>query len=81
VGDWAALERASFANRDPGSDGDRRALPGQLTSARFDLAELRMPFRDPMFYSGFGNELDVSACRKRRYAPVRPMPLIREMIG
>jgi len=52
-------------------DIDRRALVGQLNAARFELTELRTPFREPMFYAGYGTELDVSAYLKRDYAPLR----------
>ena len=38
-------------------DIDRRALVGQLNAARFELTELRTPFREPMFYAGYGTEL------------------------
>jgi uncharacterized protein DUF885 len=51
-------------------DIDRRALIAQLHASRFELAVLRTPFRDPMFYAGFGTELDVSGYLKRPYAPV-----------
>ena len=48
---------------------DRRALVAQLQAARFELTELRTPFREPMFYAGYGTELDVSPYLKREYAP------------
>lgn len=50
-------------------DIDRRALVAQLQASRFELEVLRTPFRDPMFYAGFGTELDVSGYLKRPYAP------------
>ena len=49
---------------------DRRALVAQLEAARFELSELRTPFREPMFYGGDGSELDVSPYLKRPYAPL-----------
>jgi Bacterial protein of unknown function (DUF885) len=49
---------------------DRRAQIAQLQAARFELAELQTPFREPMFYAGYGTELDVSAYLKRDYAPL-----------
>ncbi len=52
-------------------DIDRRALLAQLQAARFELTELRTAYREPMFYAGFGTELDVSAYLKRDYAPLR----------
>ena len=55
---------------DAGQAIDRRALVAQLEAARFELTELRLPFREPMFYAG-SSELDVSFYLKRRYAPLR----------
>jgi Bacterial protein of unknown function (DUF885) len=49
---------------------DRRALVAQLEASRFELTELRFPFVEPMFYAGFGTELDVSSYLKRPYAPI-----------
>ena len=61
---------------------DRRALVAQLEAARFELAELRLPFREPMFYAGQG-ELDVSFYLKRPYAPLadRLAGLRRHLLG
>ena len=55
-------------NRDP--DVDRRSQLAQLQGARFELTELQTPFREPMFYAGWGGGLDVSAYLKREYAPL-----------
>src|SRR5256884_7375685 len=54
---------------DRGQAIDQRALVAQLEAARFELTELRLPFREPMFYAGAG-ELDVSSYLKRPYAPL-----------
>jgi hypothetical protein len=54
---------------DAGQAIDRRALIAQLEAARFELTELRLPFREPMFYAG-PSELDVSFYLKRPYAPL-----------
>jgi hypothetical protein len=51
-------------------DVDRRALVAQLQASRFEFTELRRPLREPMFYAGFGTELDVSPYLKRNYAPL-----------
>jgi hypothetical protein len=51
-------------------DVDRRAQVAQLRATRFELTELLIPFREPMFYAGYGTELDVSAYLKREYAPL-----------
>ena len=61
---------------------DRRALVAQLEAARFELAELRTPFREPMFYAG-ESELDVSFYLKRPYAPLgdRLAALRRHLLG
>jgi hypothetical protein len=53
----------------PGEAIDRRALIAQLEAARFELTELRLPFREPMFYAG-ASELDISFYLKRPYAPL-----------
>jgi hypothetical protein len=54
---------------DAGQAIDRRALIAQLEAARFELTELRLPFREPMFYAG-PSELDISFYLKRPYAPL-----------
>src|SRR2546429_5644196 len=54
---------------DRGQAIDQRALVAQLEAARFELTELRLPFREPMFYAG-ASELDVSFYLKRPYAPL-----------
>jgi len=61
---------------------DRRALVAQLQAARFELTELRLPFREPMFYAG-PSELDVSFYLKRPYAPLgdRLSALRRHLLG
>jgi hypothetical protein len=61
---------------------DRRALVAQLQAARFELTELRLPFREPMFYAG-PSELDVSFYLKRPYAPLgdRLAALRRHLVG
>ncbi len=61
---------------------DRRALVAQLQAARFELTELRLPFREPMFYAG-PSELDISFYLKRRYAPLaeRLSALRRHLLG
>jgi uncharacterized protein DUF885 len=61
---------ASLTDLSQPQDIDRRALVAQLQASRFELAELRTPFRDPVFYAGFGSELDVSGYLKRPYAPI-----------
>lgn len=50
-------------------DVDRRALQAQLQTSAFELRELQLHRRDPMFYAG-GLELDVSPYIKRNYAPL-----------
>ena len=67
---------------DPGHAIDRRALVAQLEAARFELTELRLPFREPMFYAG-PSELDVSFYVKRPYAPLedRFAALRRHLLG
>jgi uncharacterized protein (DUF885 family) len=62
------LENAAGLGRD--QDIDRRSLIAQLRGQQFDLAEKRGPFEDPMYYSGFEVELDVSFYLKRNYAPL-----------
>jgi hypothetical protein len=76
-----AIEVARGLDRD--QEIDRRALLGQLQSARFELGELRMPFLDPMFYAGSGTELDVSSYLKRPFAPLgdRLAALRRHLAG
>ena len=68
-------------NRD--LDIDRRAQVAQLAAARFELAALKTPFLDPMFYADYGTELDVSAYLKRDYAPLaeRLAALRRHLAG
>jgi len=53
----------------PDQSIDRRVLVAQLQAARFELIELRLPFREPMFYAG-PSELDISFYLKRPYAPL-----------
>jgi hypothetical protein len=67
---------------EPGQVIDRRALVAQLEAARFELTELRLPFREPMFYAG-PSELDVSFYLKRPYAPLgdRLAALRRHLLG
>jgi hypothetical protein len=67
---------------DAGQAIDRRALIAQLEAARFELSELRLPFREPMFYAG-PSELDVSFYLKRPYAPLgdRLAALRRHLLG
>jgi len=67
---------------DGGQSVDRRALIAQLEAARFELTELRLPFREPMFYAG-PSELDVSFYLKRPYAPLgdRLAALRRHLLG
>jgi len=64
--DWLGSLRG--LNQD--QDIDRRAQLAQLQATRFELNELRTPFQEPLFYAGFGTELDVSAYLKRNYAPL-----------
>jgi len=52
-------------------DIDRRAMLAQLRAQRFELADLREPFQNPLFYAGWGTELDISSYVKRAYAPLR----------
>ena len=61
---------------------DRRALVAQLQGARFELTELRLPFREPMFYAS-ASELNVSFYLKRPYAPFgdRLAALRRHLLG
>jgi Bacterial protein of unknown function (DUF885) len=63
-----ALQRLEHLTRD--QEIDRRALQAQLETARFELSELRRPNQEPMYYAGFGSELDVSTYLKRPYAPL-----------
>src|SRR5256886_11734124 len=67
---------------DLGQAIDQRALVAQLEAARFELTELRLPFREPMFYAG-ASELDVSFYLKRPYAPLgdRLAALRRHLLG
>src|SRR5205807_1089974 len=67
---------------DPGQAIDRRALVAQLEAARFELTELRLPFREPMFYAG-PSELDVSFYVQLPYAPLedRFAALRRHLLG
>ena len=55
----------------------------QLEASRFEMAELRSPFTDPLYYAGAGSELDVSAYLKRDYAPLasRLASLTRHLDG
>ena len=62
-----AIEAAAGLDRN--QEIDRRALVAQLQAARFELTELRLPFREPMFYAG-ESDLDVSFYLKRPYAPL-----------
>src|SRR5712692_1718474 len=62
------LEGQTGLSRD--QDVDRRAIMAQLRAQRFELGDLREPFRNPLFYAGWGTELDVSVCIKRAYAPL-----------
>jgi hypothetical protein len=66
----------------PDQSIDRRALVAQLQAARFELTELRLPFRDPMFYAG-PSELDISFYLKRPYASLgdRLSALRRHLLG
>ncbi|MDQ6712259.1 MAG: DUF885 domain-containing protein [Candidatus Dormibacteraeota bacterium] len=67
---------------DAGQAIDRRALVAQLEATRFELTELRLPSREPMFYAG-PSELDVSFYLKRPYAPLgdRLAALRRHLLG
>ncbi len=62
------LEGQAGLSRD--QDVDRRAIMAQLRAQRFELHDLREPFRNPLFYAGWGTELDVSVYIKRAYAPL-----------
>ena len=74
------LGRLGPLNRD--QDVDRRALIAQLQAARLELAELRTPFQEPLFYIGTGVELDVSPYLKRDYAPIRErLAALRRHLG
>ena len=75
-----AIEAVDGLDRDQAID--RRALAAHLQAARFELTELRLPFREPMFYAGQG-ELDVSFYLKRPYAPLgdRLAALRRHLLG
>ncbi|HEV3097939.1 MAG TPA: DUF885 domain-containing protein [Candidatus Dormibacteraeota bacterium] len=75
------LTNLAALNRD--QDIDRRALLAQLRATRFELTELQTPFREPMFYAGYGTELDVSAYLKREYAPLpeRLAAMRRQLAG
>jgi hypothetical protein len=61
---------------------DRAALVAQLQGARFELTDLRLPFREPMSYAS-ASELDVSFYLKRPYAPLgdRLAALRRHLLG
>ena len=63
-----ALAGAGELDRD--CEIDRRALAAQLQASRFELAEQRSAFNDPLYYAGAGSELDVSTYLKRDYAPL-----------
>lgn len=63
------LERP--AELSPDQDVDRRAMLAQLRAQRFELADLREPFQNPLFYAGWATELDISPYVKRAYAPLR----------
>jgi uncharacterized protein (DUF885 family) len=52
-------------------DIDRRAMMAQLRAQRFELVDLKNPFQNPLFYAGWGTELDISSYVKRAYAPLR----------
>jgi hypothetical protein len=75
------LTNLAALNQD--QDIDRRALLAQLRATRFELTELQTPFREPMFYAGYGTELDVSAYLKREYAPLpeRLAAMRRQLAG
>jgi uncharacterized protein (DUF885 family) len=78
------LEEISRTNGlDLARDIDRRALQAQLQASRFELAEQRAPFKDPLYYAGAGSELDVSPYLKRAYAPIddRVAGLVRHLRG
>lgn len=64
----AAMARPDALTRD--QNIDHRALTAQLRASRFELAEQRTPFTDPLYYTGAGSELDVSPYLKRQYAPL-----------
>src|SRR2546423_14865033 len=67
---------------DRGQAIDERARVARLEAARLELTELRLPFREPMFYAG-ASELDVSFYLKRPYAPLgdRLAALRRHLLG
>ena len=54
----------------PDQAADRQGLVVQLKTSRLELTELGRPFNEPMFYTGFDSELDVSSYLKRPYAPI-----------
>ena len=62
------LSGATGLTRD--QEVDRRALSARLRASRFELADQRVPFTDPLYYAGFGSELDISPYLKRAYAPL-----------
>jgi Bacterial protein of unknown function (DUF885) len=64
-------------------DIDRRSLMAQLRAQRFELTDLRDPFQNPLFYAGWGTELDVSCYIKRAYAPLpeRLQSLRQHLLG
>jgi hypothetical protein len=76
----SAIEGAVGLDRD--QTIDRQALVAQLQAARFELTELGLPFREPMFYAG-ESDLDVSFYLKRPYAPLgdRLAALRRHLLG
>src|SRR5919198_1860025 len=67
-GQLTRLAKPDGLSRD--EDVDRRALQAQLRASRFELSELRAPWLNPLYYAGFGAELDVSPYIKRDYAPL-----------
>ncbi|HSO94126.1 MAG TPA: DUF885 domain-containing protein [Candidatus Dormibacteraeota bacterium] len=78
------LGNVTGCNRlDPPRDIDRRALQAHLEASRFELAEQRPAFKDPLYYAGSGSELDVSSYLKRAYAPIeeRLAGLVRHLQG
>jgi uncharacterized protein (DUF885 family) len=76
-----AIARTTGLDRD--REIDRRALAAQLQASRFELAEQRSAFSDPLYYAGAGSELDVSTYIKRDYAPLedRLANLVRHLEG
>jgi hypothetical protein len=76
-------ELAEVSGLDRDREIDRRALVAQLQAAHFDLAELRSPFTNPLFYVGAGSELDMSPYVQRAYAPLpeRVQTMTRHLEG